>query len=325
MISRRRVLAALACAWPFALGAQQPDKLRRIGFFGTGSAAAVEKALAAFRAKMRELGYAEGGNLVVEYRWGEGKAEALPGLVAELLRAKVELIAVWGTPASLAVKRATLTLPIVMMSVGDPVETGLVASLARPGGNVTGMSNLGGAVAAKQMELLSQVVPGVAHVGVLRNPDNASLVPQLKGAESAARALKVELQVQTARSTAELDAAFAAMTAARAGAVLVLADPLYLTERRRIAELAIKHRLPSVTARDAMAEAGILMSYGASNAEDFRGGAVYVDKILRGAKPADLPVQQASTFDLIVNLKTAKALGITIPQPVLGRADRVIE
>jgi putative ABC transport system substrate-binding protein len=313
-------------AVPFAVLAQQsPGKVRRIGFLGSGGAGAAAKPLEALRAGLRELGYTEGGNIVIEYRYAEGKFDRLPDLAADLLRQKVELIVVWGTPAALAVKRATSTLPIVMVSVGDPVDTGLIASLPRPGGNVTGTSNLGGTVVAKQLELFTQVVPGMSRIAILRNPENPSLVPQVKGAESTARALGLQLQIFDVRALEDFDAAFARMVAARASGLLVLAEPLFFDQRRPIAELALKHRLPTVTARSEIVDAGVLMSYGASAIQQYRDGARYVDRILRGAKPADLPVEQASTFELVINMKTAKRLGITIPQSVLARADRVIE
>jgi putative ABC transport system substrate-binding protein len=326
-MKRRELVLILASSFFFgnSVNAQQAAKLRRIGFLGTGSAAAVAKPLEALQAGLRELGYVEGKNLPIEYRWGEGRTERLPELAAELLRLKLELIVVWGTAAALAAKRATSTLPIVLVNVGDPVETGLVASLARPGGNLTGLSNLGGAVAEKQIELLAQVIPGIARVAVLRNPDNPSLLPQLRGAETAARSLRLQLQVHDVRTVKDFDAAFTAMAAAPESALLVLADPLFFSESRRIVDLAIRHRLATVTGRGEMAEAGVLLAYGASTVEQFRQGAMYVHKILRGAKPTDLPVQQATKFELVLNLKTAKALGITIPQSVLFRADRVIE
>jgi len=212
-----------------------------------------------------------------------------------------------------------------MLAVGDPEDTGLVASLARPGGNVTGMASLGGAVVAKQLELLTQVIPGIARIAVLRNPGNPSLIPQAKGAEVAARALGLRIQFFDVRSLDDFDAAFAGMAAARAAGLLVLADPLFFTQRKPIAELAIRHRLPAVTARSEITDAGIMMSYGASTVEPFRSATLFINKILRGAKPADLPVQQVTTFEFVVNLKTAKVLGIQFPQQLLVRTDRVIE
>jgi putative ABC transport system substrate-binding protein len=331
MKTRREFLIAggaglYVLAAPLASLAQQsPGKVHRIGFLGSGSASAVSKSIEAFRAGLRDLGYVEGRNIAIEYRWAEGKFEQLPELAAELIRLKVDLIAVWGTPAALAVKRATSTLPIVMVNVGDPVDTGLIASLARPGGNITGTSNLGGAVVTKQLELFAQAVPGIVRIAVLRNPENPSLIPQVKGAEAAARVLGLKLQIFDVRAPKDFDAAFAGMAAARAAGLLVLAEPLFFDQRRRIAELAAKYRLPTVTARSEIVDAGVMMSYGASAIDQYRDGARFVDRILRGAKPADLPVEQATKFELVLNLKTAKALGIKFPQSVLVRADRVIE
>ena len=229
---RRRALLAAVLCMPFAALGQ--GKLRRIGFLGTGSASAMAKPIEALRAGLRKLGYIEGRNIAIDYRWGDGKAERLPGLAAELIRLKVELIVVWATPAALAAKRATSTLPIVMVSVGDPVSTGLVASLARPGGNVTGMANLTETVISKQVELLTQVIPGLSRIAILRYPDNPSLASQVKGAEATARALGLQLQIVDVRALEDFNAAFAAIMAARAGGLLVLADALFLSERNRI-------------------------------------------------------------------------------------------
>jgi putative ABC transport system substrate-binding protein len=325
MMNRRETLIAFPALLAAPLAALGQAKPRRIGFLGTGSASAMTKPIEALRTALRELGYVEGRNLVIEYRWGDGDAERLPGLAEDLIRLKVELIVVWATPAALAAKRATASLPIVTLSVADPVSTGLIASLARPGGNVTGMANLTETVTSKQLELLARVVPGISRVAILRYPDNPALAPQVKSAEATARPLGLQLQIVDVRAVKDFDAAFAAMREARTGGVLVLADALFLSERVRIAELAAKHRLPTAFGRAENVEAGGLMSYGSSVTEQFRRGAVYVDKILKGAKPADLPVEQASTFEFVVNLKTAKALGIQFPQQLLVRADRVIE
>jgi len=317
-------LSALVAPWA-SVGQQSAGKVHRIGFLGSGAAAPMAPSIDALRTELRELGYAEGRNIAIEYRWAEANFERLPDLAAELLRFKPDVLIVWGTPATAALKRATSSLPIVMVNVGDPDATGLIASLARPGGNITGVANLGGIVVAKQLELLTQIIPGITRIGMLRNPGNVSLVPQVNGAENAARSLGLQLQIVDVRAASDFDAAFASIVSARAGAVLVLADPLFLTEGRRIAQLAAKSRLPSVSARSEAADAGIMMTYGASTIEQFRSGAVYVDKILRGAKPADLPVQQASKFEFVINLKTARAVGIQIPQMIVVRADRVIE
>ena len=324
-MNRRKFAALIGGLLAAPLAAFGQAKPHRIGFLGSGSASAVSKPLQALREGLRELGYVEGRNIAIEYRWGEGNFERLPGLAAELVGLKVDLIAVWATPAALAAKRATSTLPIVMLAVGDPEETGLVASLARPGGSLTGIANLGGAVVAKQLELLTQVVPGITRIAVLRNPGNPSLISQAKGAEAAARSLGLQIQFFDVRSLDDFDAAFAGMAAARVTGLLVLADPLFFSQGKPIAELAIRHRLPAVTARSEIADAGLMIAYGASTVEPFRSGASFIDKILRGAKPADLPVQQTTTFEFVVNLKTAKALGIRFPQQLLVRADRVID
>jgi putative ABC transport system substrate-binding protein len=324
--SKRReflLAAAAAVVAPHQVAAQ-PAKARRIGFLGSGSAAAMVQPIEALKAGLRELGYVEGKNITVEYRWGDGKPERLAEFAAELLRLKVELIVVWGTPAALAVKQASTAVPIVMVSVGDPVSTGLVAELARPRGNVTGMANLNETVIPKQVELLMQVLPGVNRVAILHNPNNPSLAPQLKSGEASARALGMQTQVIEARAANDLDSAFSRIVSGRAAAVLVLSDPLYFSERRRIAELATKHRVPTVFSRSEYVEAGGLMSYGASMSEQFRGGAKYVDKILRGANPAELPVEQASTFELVISLKTAQAVAARVPESLVLRADRVI-
>lgn len=304
--------------------AAQPAKFHRIGFLGSGSAAAMVEPIEALRAGLRDLGYVEGKNIIVEYRWGDGNLERLAKHAAELLRFKLELIVVWGTPAALAVKKATATVPVVMVSVGDPVYTGLVAELARPGGNVTGMANLNETVIPKQVELLTQVLHGTSRLAILHNPDNPSLAPQLKSAEASARAVGIQAHVVHARAPGELESAFSSIASTRAQAVLVLSDPIYVSQRHRIAELAAKHRLPTVFSRSENVEAGGLMSYGASITEQFRGGAKYVDRILRGAKPSHLPVEQASIFELVINLKTAQALAARIPENLVLRADRVI-
>lgn len=307
-------------SWLFA----QTQKTRRIGFLGSGSAAAMVRPIEAFKAGLRELGYIEGKNIAVEYRWGDNNTERLAQYAAEFLRLKLEVIVVWATPAALAVKRATATVPIVMVSVGDPLFSGLVSDLARPRGNITGMANLNETVIPKQLELLTQVLPGIARVAIVHNPDNPSLAPQLASGEAGARALGIQPRVVNVRAANQLDDAFSSIASERASAVLVLSDPIYLSERRRIADLAMKHRLATVFSRSENVEAGGLMSYGTSIAEQFRGGAKYVDKILRGTNPGDLPVEQASTFEIVINLNTAQALGARVPEHVVLRADRVI-
>lgn len=321
---REFALAALAILIPSHRILAQAAKPRRIGFLGSGSAAAMVRPIEAFKAGLRELGYVEGKSIVVEYRWGDGNAERLAQYASEFLRLKLEIIIVWATPAALAVKRATSTVPIVMVSVGDPLSSGLVADLARPRGNVTGMANLNETVIPKQLELLRQVLAGITRVGIVHNPDNPSLAPQLAASEAGSRALGIQPHVVHARAANQLDDAFSSIASERAAAVLVLSDPIYLSERRRIADLAMKYRLPTVFTRSENVDAGGLMSYGTSITEQFRGGAKYVDKILRGASPGELPVEQASTFEIVINLKTAQALGVRVPQDLVLRADRVI-
>jgi len=282
----------------------------------------------AFLQGLRDLGYVEGRNVVIEYRDAEGKSERFPALAAELVALKVDVIVAPGTPAALAAKQATRTLPIVFPIAGDPVTSGLVTSLARPGGNVTGLSILDPDLVGKCLEQLKQAVPGVSGVAVLWQPGGLGErtdKDMLKGAEVAARALGVRLQFVEARGPADFDRAFSEMTRARAGALTVLPSTMFLHERRRLVDLAARNRLPAVYPWREAVDAGGLMAYGANIADLFRRAATYVDKILKGAKPADLPVEQPTKFELVINLKTAKALGLTIPQSVLGRADQVIE
>jgi len=268
----------------------------------------------------------EGQNIAIEYRWAEGRFERLPDLAAELVRLKVDVIVSVVTQASLAAKNATRTIPIVMVAAGDPLGSGLVASLARPGGNVTGPSSMYAELAGKQLELLKETVPKVSRVAVLWNPANAVWQAQmLRATEVAARALGLQLQLLEARGPDELEGAFAAMTRERASALLVQVDVIFALHARRLADLAAKRHLPAMYGSREHVEAGGLMSYAPNIPDLFRRAATYVDKILKGAKPADLPVEQPTRFELIINLKTAKALGLTIPPSLLVRADQVIE
>ena len=313
---------------PVGAEAQQAAKIARIGYLANnlaGNPATGE----AFLQGLRDLGYVEGRSVVIEYRDAEGKEERLPALAAELVALKVDVIvAAAGTLAALAAQQATRTLPIVFTSAGDPVTSGLVTSLARPGGNVTGLSLLFPELVGKGLELLTQAVPGVSRVAVLQQP---GAVPEptykdiLKGADVAARALRVRLQIVEARGPADIDRAFSDMTRARAGALTVLSTPMFASERRRLVDLAAKNRLPTVFSFRVYVDAGGLMSYGPNTADLFRRAATYVDRILKGAKPADLPAEQPTKFELVINMKTAKALGLTIPQSLLGRADEVIQ
>jgi ABC-type uncharacterized transport system substrate-binding protein len=308
---------------PLAAVAQPPTHVYRIGYL-LGGTREQEPYLEAFLEAMGTLGYVEGQNLVMEYRAAEGQYERLPALAAELVRLKVDVLLVVITPAALAAKDATTTIPIVMAGVGDPVESGLVASLARPGGNVTGLASLAPELVGKQLEFLKDLLPTVSRVAVLWNPTNPAHALIVREADAAAPRLGVQLHLQEARGPEAFDRAFAAMTRAHAGALLVLGDPRFFDHRRRLAELAATSRLPTMHNIRPFVEAGGLMAYGPSTSDLRRRAAVYVDKILKGAKPADLPVEQPTKFELIINLKTAEALGLTMPPTLLFQADEVI-
>ena len=309
-----------------AAKAQQPGKTYRLGYLSTPTRQSVERVVEALLRKLRELGWVEGQNLIIEYRWAEGNVERLPELAAELVRLKVDIIVAPAGSAALAARNATRTIPIVTIFAGDPVELGLVTSLGRPGGNVTGTTfTPSPQLFAKQLQILKEAVPRVSRVAFLLNPADTSFAPQIKEVEVAARSLGIRLQRLETRGLEELDSAFAAMARERADALLVLAGSTFLAYRTRLAELAIKGRLPMMCSFREMVEAGGLMSY-AVNMVDFIGrAAVYVDKILEGAKPADLAMEQPSSFELVINLKTAKAIGLTIPQSLLLRADELIQ
>ena len=312
----------LVIAWS-AAEAQPATKVARIGFLGTNRAVALRH-VDAFLQGLRDLGYVEGRNLVIEYRDAEGKLERLPALAAELVALKVDVIVAATTPGALAAKQATKTVPIVFAVAADPVTDGLVASLARPGGNITGLSGLSAELVGKRLELLTQAVPGVSRVTVLRSPvalGERTEKDILKGVEVAARALGLQLQFVEARGPDDFDRAFSDMTRGRAGALMVLGGNMFFSERRRLVDLAAKNRLPGVYGLREYVDAGGLMSYGASQVDLFRSAATYVDKILKGAKPGDLPVEQPSVFELVINLKTTKDLGLTIPPSVLQRAE----
>ena len=321
-------LLLLLLAAPLGMAtAQPPQKVPRVGYLKGGSASDPlrQRWLEAFRQGLRELGYVDGQNIAIESRWTEGEDDRLPALAADLVRSKVDVIVADTGAATRAAQQATRTIPIVMSLVNDPVGSGLVASLARPGGNVTGLTIMSPDLVGKQLELLKAVVPKVSRVALLRHPDNPASAAQLREAEAAAQALGVRLQTLEARSPQEIDGTFAAMTRERAGALLVIPDTLFWNQRRQIAELAVKRRLPSIRIGEAYAEAGGLMSYGPSYLDVERRAATFVDKILKGANPADLPVEQPTKFELVINLKTAKAIGLTIPQPLLQRADQIID
>jgi putative ABC transport system substrate-binding protein len=310
---------------PRAVRAQQVGKVRRIGWLGVSSPSDRPSLFDAFRQRLRELGWIEGRNIVIDFRYAEGRVDRLPDLAAELVRLKVDVIVSFGTQGVTAAKNATETIPIVMIAVRDPVGTGLIASLARPGGNVTGGSGSAGLeIFAKQLELLKETVPKVGRVAILSNPANAYHELAIRELKIAARPLGLELQLLEARGPNEFDGAFAAMAKERAGALLVLSDVMLNSHRARVADLVARSRLPAMYGVRESVEAGGLMSYGPSFLDLFRRAATYVDKILKGAKPAELPVELPTEFELVINMKTAKALGLTIPQSLLLRADEMI-
>jgi ABC-type uncharacterized transport system substrate-binding protein len=326
-VDRRAFIGTLASgllAAPLAGEAQPAEKMYRIAFLSPTSPSDAGR-LAAFREGLRELSYVEGQNIAIESRWAEGNYDRLPGLAAELVRFKVDIIVTYGTPASQAAKRATGTIPIVMAGAIDPVASGLVTIVARPGGNLTGLSLMAPELVGKQLEILKDVVPKISRVALLGNPANPGNAPQVRHAQDAARALGLRLQPLEARGPSDIDSAFAAITSEQAGAVIVLVDSMLLDHRTRIADLAARRRLPAVYGLSDHVEAGGLMAYGPNRLDIFRRAATYVDKILKGAKPGDLPVEQPTKFALVINLKTAKALGLTIPPSLLQRADQVIE
>jgi len=327
-VRRREFITMLgtAAALPLAVHAQQTARVRRVGWLSPGSGTSDENFLASFRDGLRELGWVVGQNIAIEPRWAEGRFERLPDLAAELVRLKVDVIVAAVTQASLAAKHATGTIPIVMVGVGDPLGSGLVDSLARPSGNVTGPSSMLAEVSKKQLALLKETVPKASPVAVLWNPANPVWqAAALRETEVAARAMGLRLQLLEARGPDELEGAFAAMTRERAGVLFVPADIIFVRHAQQMADLAARHRLPAMYGFREHVEAGGLMSYAASFSVIFRRAATFVDKILKGARPADLPVEQPTKFELVINLKTAKALGITIPQSVLQLADEVIQ
>nr|MBI3612990.1 ABC transporter substrate-binding protein [Nitrospirota bacterium] len=327
-IARFRIVAGLVSlalgvlAAPPAVGAQRVEKVHRIGLLSGGKPSPL---IEAFRQGLRDLGYVEGQNILIEYRWAEGRLERLPELTGELVRLKPDVIVAAATPGARAAKEATTTIPIVMIGVGDPVGLGYVASLARPGGNVTGLSSLSVDLGPKRLELLRAALPGVSLVGLMWNPADPARALEVRETRAAAERLGLRLQAAEVRNPDEVERSFTAMTRKPPDALIVLQDPFTILHRQRIADLALKTRLPAVSTFREFAEAGGFMSYGASLADLWRRGATFVDKILNGARPADLPVEQPTKFELVVNLKTAKALGLTIPPSVLIRADQVIQ
>ena len=330
-MDRRAFIAAVTgglLAAPLVAEAQPAGKIARIGYLATNLRGSPQASHEAFVEELRGLGYVEGRNVVIEYRDAEGKDERLAALAAELVALNVDVIvAAAGTLAALAAREATRILPIVFIAVGAPVTSGLVTGLARPGGNATGLSAVSPDLASKWLELLKQAVPGVNRVAFLRQPGALGDADKdvLKQAEVAARALGVRFQLVEARGTADFDGVFSELTNARAGGLVVLSTPMFSSERTRLVDLAARHRLPTMFSFRSYVDAGGLMSYGPNVADLFRRAATFVDKILKGAKPVDLPVEQPTKFELVINLKTAKALGLTIPPSLLQRADQVIE
>ena len=327
MTSRRTFLATVTGGLLLATldaAAQQAGKVYRIGFLWD-TPAVWPHALEAFRQGLRDLGWVEGQNIVIEYRWTEGHFDRLPSLVEELVRLKVDLIVAPTSIYTGAAKRATSTIPIVFASHADPIGSGHVASLARPGTNATGLTVVMSETMAKSLELLKATVPRLTRVAVIWDPATPSHRPGLKAVEDVGRALGLRVQPLAVRSATEFDSAFSAIVQERAGAVLVLSTPLFMGGAKRLAELALTHKLPTMFGPREHVEAGGLLSYSPDRADLYRRAATYVDKILKGANPADLPVQQATKFELVINLKTAKALELTIPQSMLVRADHIIE
>jgi len=327
--TRRRFVSALALAAPAALSAprraraQQGAKVYRIGFLALTTAEPIAPLLGALKDGLRALGYVEGRNIVFESRYADGRLERLPDLAAELVALRVDVIVTGANPGVAAAKRATATIPIVMGNAVDPVRAGFIASLGRPGGNITGLSfDASQEVLGKHLEMLKEIVPRLSRVGVLRQVESGTNFAAL---EVAARKLNVKLEVVDIRSPDDFEGAFATMIGRRSGAVIVIGGPLTYMRRQQIADLALKNRLPGIHSLREYAQAGLLISYGPVLPDLYRRAATYVDKILKGAKPADLPVEQPTKFELVINLKTAKALGLTIPTALLQRADEVIQ
>jgi len=297
----------------------------RIGFLGNSTEPLEANLVGPFREGIRERGYVEGRDLTIEYRWAEGAYERFPALIAELIALKSDIIVTAGTPAALAVKRTTTTIPVVMAAVGDPIGTGLVKSLARPGGNLTGLLSIGPDLEGKRLELLTQIVPKLSSVAFLANPANPIHLTSEKQASAAAKALHLKVVFFPVRVAGEFDHAFQAIVGQRSGALVMLADRLFVHHRARIVEFTARHRLPAVYAYNELVQVGGLMSFGPSYPEMHRRAAYFVDRILKGARATDLPMEQPSKFELILNLRTARTLGLVISQEVLQRADQVIE
>jgi ABC-type uncharacterized transport system substrate-binding protein len=318
------LLGGMAAAWPLAARSQQPGKVPRIGFLGPASASATASWLVALRSGLRDLGYEDGKNIVFEFRWAEGNDDRLPELAAELVRLEVDVLVTYGTPGTRAAKQATTTIPIVMAVSGDAVATGLISSLARPGRNVTGSTIFNPELCAKRLELLKEALPDTKRVAILLNPNNPVSRPNLQVAEITAASLKLELRQFEARGPNEFESAFSAMAISRVDAVSIFEDAIFFASTRSIADIALAQRLPSIGYLD-FADAGGLIAYGVNLSDGFRRAAVFVDRILKGTKPSELPVEQPTRFKLVLNVKTAKVLGLEFSPTLLARADEVIE
>jgi putative ABC transport system substrate-binding protein len=318
-------VAAMLLAVAVIAEAQQPTKVPRIGFLSAVSPSTISARVEAFRQGLRELGYVEGKNIFIEWRFAEGKFDRLPSLAAELVRLKVDVIVAEAPTSTRSAKQATVTIPIVMMFDEDPVGSGFVASLAHPGGNITGLSSLNPEISGKQLELLKEIVPKLSRVAVLGDVTRPGTPQALREINVTADAFRVHVQYLEVREPKDIEIAFRAASQEHADAVLVLGSPVLNSQRKRVVELAVKSRLPAIYARQEAVEDGGLMSYGVSIADLSRRAATYLDKILKGAKPAELPVEQPEKFELVINLKAAKQIGLTIPPNVLARADKVIK
>jgi putative tryptophan/tyrosine transport system substrate-binding protein len=318
-----RLLGGAAAAWPLAARAQQPGKTSRIGWLQP--VPIPDTWLRGFRQGLQEFNYVEGTNLIVEYRWGDGNFDQLPAMAAELIQLKVDVIISGNTAALLALQKATRTIPIVMLAAGDPVATGLAANLARPGGNITGLSLIAPEVSGKRLELLKELIPKLARVTVLSNPNNPAVVLALQETQAAAQILDLKLHKVDMRAPSELDRALSLIVESGPDALVLLSDSVMLDRRAPIATFAVRQRLPSISPFREFAEAGGLMSYGPSLPDIYRRGVGYINQILRGANPSELPIEQPTKFELVINLKTAKAIGLDLPWFLQQRADEVIE